>query len=60
MSSDAAAVMAVSLVQQQEDLEEWVGSTVWHQSMAAVSREQQTLHLQYLMYLDISMRSRYV
>ena len=26
----------------------------------AVSREQQTLHLQYLMYLDISMRSRYV
>ena len=55
-----AAVMAVSLVQQQEDLEEWVGSTVWHQSMAAVSREQQTLHLQYLMYLDISMRSRYV
>ena len=47
-------------VQQQEDLEEWVGSTVWHQSMAAVSREQQTLHLQYLMYLDISMRSRYV
>ena len=60
MSSDAAAVMAVSLVQQQEDLEEWVGSTAWHQSMAAVSREQQTLHLQYLMYLDISMRSQYV
>ena len=30
------------------------------QSMAAVSREQQTLHLQYLMYLDISMRSQYV
>ena len=60
MSFAAAAVMAVSLVQQQEDLEEWVGSTVWHQSMAAVSREQQTLHLQYLMYLDISMRSRYV
>lgn len=44
----------------QEDLEEWVGSTVWHQSTAAVSREQQTLHLQYLMYLDISMRSQYV
>ena len=29
MSSDAAAVMAVSLVQQQDVLEEWVGSTAW-------------------------------
>ncbi len=30
MSFDAAVVMAESLVQQQDVLEEWVGLTVWH------------------------------
>ena len=60
MSCDAAVVMAVSLVQQQDAREEWDGLTVLLLSTAVVCRVQQMLHLRFWMYLVIWMKFRYV
>ena len=59
-SLEDAAVMAENTVQPQDVRDVWDGMTVLHLNTAAVCRVLQMWHLQYLTYLAIWMRFRYV